>query len=63
MTYPHSLPGIEVLSVDSIERLVECLPHRRRYFTLLLAWDAPESDQRDLIAPFRPLVDRSLAYF
>jgi hypothetical protein len=58
-----SLPPIDVLAVDSIDELADCLPHRHPYFTLLLAWDAPEIDQQELIALFRPLVDRGLACF
>jgi hypothetical protein len=57
------LPEIEVLFVNSIDELVARLPYRRSYFTLLLAWDAPEIPQSDLIKIFRPLVDRGLAYF
>ncbi|HXR37480.1 MAG TPA: hypothetical protein VN776_00215 [Terracidiphilus sp.] len=56
------LPKVEVLSIDTIDELADRLPHRHRYFTLLLAWDAPEIDQQNLIDLFRPLVDRGLAY-
>jgi hypothetical protein len=56
------LPTIEVFAIDSIDQLADRLPRRRRYFTLLLAWDRPEIDQQNLIDLFRPLVDRGLAY-
>ncbi len=57
------LPRVRVLSIESINELADHLPYRHRYFTLLLAWDAPEIDQLHLIDLFRPLVDRGLAYF
>ncbi|MGA3372254.1 MAG: hypothetical protein ABSC48_10900 [Terracidiphilus sp.] len=56
------LPGIEVFAIDSIEQLVDCLPHRSKYFTLLLAWDAPDLEMEKLKELFRPLVDRGLVY-
>jgi hypothetical protein len=57
------LPQIEVFNIDSIEHLGGCLPHRGNYFTMLLAWDAPEIEQDKLINLLQPLVDRGLAYF
>lgn len=56
------LPQVEVLSIDTIDEFADHLPHQHRYFTLLLAWDAPEIDQQNLIDLFRPLVDRGLVY-
>ncbi|HMD76630.1 MAG TPA: hypothetical protein VKG86_04565 [Terracidiphilus sp.] len=56
------LPGIEVFAVDSIEQLADRLPHRSKYFTLLLAWDAPEMEQEKLMELLQPLVDCGLAY-
>jgi hypothetical protein len=56
-------PGVEIFNFDSINQLAEQLPRRRRYFTLLLAWDALEIDKARLIELFRPLVDRGLTYF
>jgi hypothetical protein len=57
------LPKIETFIIDSIEQLSDCLPHRSKYFTLLLAWDAPETEHEKLMEMFQPLVDRGLAYF
>jgi hypothetical protein len=58
MESPGSFPAIQVLAVDSIGQLADCLPQRSRYFTLFLAWDAPETGQQQLIDLFQPLVDR-----
>jgi len=57
------LPTIDVFNIDSIEQLSDCLPRRSKYFTLLLAWDAPETEQEKLMEMFQPFVDRGLAYF
>jgi hypothetical protein len=57
------LPEIEVITIDSIERLVDCLPRRSKYFTLLLAWDAPDIQPDKLMEFFCPLVNRGLVYF
>jgi len=57
------LPGIEVLSVETIEQLPQRIQHRRKHFTLLLAWDAPTEDQAQLREWMRPLVDQGLVYF
>jgi hypothetical protein len=57
------LPGIEVLSVNSIDEVVSRIPRRHKYFTLLLAWDAPDIPRSDLIRLVRPLVNNCLAYF
>lgn len=57
------LPKIEIFIIDSIEQLSDCLPRRSKYFTLLLAWDAPEIKQDKLIKMFQPLVGRGLTYF
>ena len=56
---------IHTLSLDSIESLPEALHPKTRYFTLLLAWDAPPSIEKEKLAKlFRPLViERGLAYF
>jgi hypothetical protein len=56
---------IHVFAIQSIQTLAEILPHRTRYFTLLLAWDAPPKIDKDELADlFRPLVlERGLAYF
>jgi hypothetical protein len=59
----HKLPQIETFAIDSIEQLSDCLPHRNKYFTLLLAWNAPEVEQENLINMFQPLVDHGLTYF
>jgi hypothetical protein len=60
---PLQLPQIHVISVDSIESLVGSLPVKAQYFTLLLAWDAPDKAPAELAPIFRPLVQRGLAYF
>lgn len=57
------LPGIEIFAVDSIEQLVDRLRHRSKYFTLLLAWDAPDLKAEILMDLFHPLVDRGMVYF
>lgn len=54
---------IEVLYVEEIEQLARRLQPRERYFTLLLAWDAPAVDQAQLRKWMQPLVDRGLVYF
>ena len=58
-----SIPDIRVIAVENIQRLVDCLPLSRKYFTLLLAWDAPKLGQDEVAELFRPLVKRGLAYF
>jgi hypothetical protein len=63
MEATQQLPEIEVLFVNSIDELAARLPHHHTYFTLLLAWDAPEISQSELIKIFRPLVDIGMAYF
>jgi len=55
--------GFEVFSVNSVDQLLACLPHRSRYFSLFLAWDAPEIEPAKLAKIFEPLVNRGLAYF
>ena len=57
------IPGIQVLFFDSIEDLALRLPAATRYFTLLLAWDAPSLPEGDLEERLRPLVNRGLVYF
>ena len=56
---------MHVFAIESIQALTEILPHRTRYFTLLLAWNAPPSVEKGELADlFRPLVlERGLAYF
>jgi hypothetical protein len=58
-----ALPRIQVLSIDSIEELPDRLPRKCKYFTLLLAWDAPEISENGLVELFAPLVSSGLAYF
>jgi hypothetical protein len=58
-----ALPGIEIISIDAFSEFAETLPRQHKYFTLLLAWDAPEGDQTSFLGLFRPLVDKDLAYF
>ena len=57
------MPRIEVLAVENIAQLLNHLPHRSKYFTLFLAWDVPDIEEKALVELFRPLVDRGLAYF
>jgi len=57
------IPEIEIISVATIDQLCDCLPKRRKYFTLLLAVDAVDVDEERLMTLFRPLVCRGLAYF
>lgn len=58
-----ALPVIQILSIDSIEELSNCLTRKSKYFTLLLAWNAPENGQNDLAELFAPMVRSGLAYF
>jgi len=62
MREPCAPPRVEIVSIANIDELADRLPQRHRYFTLLLAWDAPEIDDQKLMNLFRPLVDRGLAY-
>jgi hypothetical protein len=57
------LPKIEVFNIDSIEQLADRLPHRSKFFTLFLAWNAPVIERDKLMVLFQPLVDRGLVYF
>jgi hypothetical protein len=57
------LPDIHVLSIDSVEELASRLPREKKYFALLLAWDAPEIGRDSLAELFAPLVSCGLAYF
>ena len=57
------IPRIRVFAAESVRSLIDVLPLRRRYFTLLLAWDEDPLEQRALVPLFAPLVDRGLAYF
>jgi len=56
------LSGINIFAINSIEQVAHCLPSQKKYFALLLAWDAPEIKQEELMELFRPLLDRGLAY-
>jgi len=56
------MQGIRLVGVDSIADLVKRLNPQTRYFTLLLAWDAPDIPQDKLIDMMRPLVERGLVY-
>lgn len=56
-------PDIEVFAIETIEGLCAALPHRRKFFTLFLAWNAPFSKKAACVDLFRPLVDRGMTYF
>ena len=58
---PH-LPDIRVLEFESIGDALVQLPHRHKYFTLLLAWDAPTTDLNELEALLQPIADSGLVY-
>jgi hypothetical protein len=58
-----ALPEIQILSIESIDELADRLPRKKKYFTLLIAWDAPEIDGNFLAELFAPLVSSGLAYF
>jgi hypothetical protein len=55
--------NISVLYVEGIEELARRLGPRERYFTLLLAWDAPTEERTKLREIMQPLVDLGLVYF
>lgn len=58
-----ALPVLQILSIDSIEELPNSLTRKSKYFTLLLAWNAPENAQNDLAELLAPIVRSGLAYF
>jgi hypothetical protein len=54
---------IQVKCIGSIDELAERIRPSCRYFTLMLAWDAPEVAQEELVEIVRPFVERGLVYF
>jgi hypothetical protein len=46
-----------------IEEFLARLPVKSKYFTLLLAWDAPNLPLNEIVDLVRPLVSHGLVYF
>lgn len=57
-----ALPPIEIINAPSIEDCISNLPHRKKYFTLLLAWDASDISGDELVVKLQPLVIQGLVY-
>jgi hypothetical protein len=60
---PLHIPQIQVVNIDDILALPTSLVRKRKYFTLLLAWDSSRSNDRRIGEVFRTLVKDGLAYF
>jgi hypothetical protein len=58
-----SVPPIEIVYVDKLSQLPGAIPQGPQHFTMLLAWDARESDIREFEPVALALVQLGLCYF
>lgn len=56
-------PDVKVLETESVGGLSARLPRKHKYFTLLLAWDAPTNDVTELARYLQPIIEGGLVYF